>query len=495
MLYIGADKAKYSKTSWGLRPPKQVPNVSSSLGTPLYVVKNQSLFKKVMPVTAFSGSVFGSIGYLVGGLGLFYDSFKEKQTKNRIARPQQDGVKTITASTELGKKSINITKLGMTATAIAGIACGLGEGMPLMALGEVTNLTSASIVETPIGTGLFGIGIASIFASMALDNTPELKLNELQVMAEKSPIKKLGIYGNNMLLTAKEISSSIFQISKNIFNPQFFKENIFQLTPNTVVFREEINKNGEIVFSKMLRHNKNYLMHASSFTLGVGGVGIILSSLLNKKKAQKASLAVEEGGFLFDNIGITRYGLDKLTTGGKSAGISYAIGGVINAVSQFMGIDNKEGRAMQWLGISGVFLGYAIDRGKTLRHALKMSKFRPELTSVVREWKLDLSRLIKDKVELKKLLGELKSNTATTNKKFNKLEKSFKIAIGTKFKSTNKVQSVLKKKLESDILSQLKVKETADFDKTREILRVCSDKVFGSEPQRMPILAKNTNKS
>lgn len=117
-------------------------------------------------------------------------------------------------------------------------------------------------------------------------------------------------------------------------------------------------------------------MHASSFVLGLGGAGVILFSFINNKKAQKKSLNVEEGGFLVDNFGMTKYGLDKFTTGAKGAGSSYAVGGVINSLSQFMGIDNKSGRAMQWLGISLVFLGFSMDRGKTLRKALANSKKR-----------------------------------------------------------------------------------------------------------------------
>jgi len=309
MVNVGMLSCKINNINLG-KPVTEKRKEVSFTSTPLYVVKNKNIFKKVLPVAAFVGSLLGSVGYLIGGSGLFYDLYKEKQTKPQGVEKSEDGVKTITTSTNLGKTAMNFTKIGMTATAISGIACGLGEGIPLMALGEATNLSSAKIIETPIGTGLFGIGIASIFAGLALDNTPNLKLNEFELMAEKSRLKKTKIYLKNMLTTGKEISLSIFQVSRNIFNPKWIKENILQGTPKTVVFSEAINKDGKVIFNKMLRHNKNYLMHAASFTLGLGGFGLMISSFLKEKKAERTSLKVEEAGFLFDNIVMTRYGLD-----------------------------------------------------------------------------------------------------------------------------------------------------------------------------------------
>ena len=110
---------------------------------------------------------------------------------------------------------------------------------------------------------------------------------------------------------------------------------------------------------------------------------------------------------------MTKLGIDKFTTAGRAAGASFAVGGVVNAISQFMGIDNKDGRALQWLGIAAVFLGFSIDRGKHLKTAINNAKMRPELSQVVREWEFDLSKLIKnDTKALKKLLKEIKMQGA-----------------------------------------------------------------------------------
>lgn len=458
---------------------------------PKYSIVNQSALKKLLPTMAFSCSVVGSVGYLLGSLGLFYDSYNDK--KNKIKPNQEEGVKTLNVNTKLGKLGLNCTKVALTATATAGIACGLGEGIPLMALGEVSNLSSARIIETPVGTGLFGIGMASIFAGMALDNTPVLKMNEFDFMASKNWKEKSHLVVKNMLDTAKEISSSIFEIAKNSYKWDFWKENILKITPTTVVFSEKIDKDGIISLSKELRHNKNYLMHAASFTLALGGLGIILSTALNQKKAQKTGLRVEEGGFLFDNLGITKYGIDKFTTNGKSSGASYAVGGVINAISQVVGIDNKEGRALQWLGIAGVFLGYSIDRGRNLRKTMQNSKQREALTRVVREWKVDLAQVV-NKEDLPKLLKEIKaqcvdSNARVTNAEFNGFVEDIEAFTSGKVKTYEDIKAMLSNSKYSKFAASFNPlsgeKDKGYFIKNpneaKEILKVCTIKMFGSE--------------
>jgi len=472
------------------RPEKKASISFCSSQQPLYAVKNSSFIKNALPVFAFVASMVTAIGYLGGSAGLFYDSYKDNGdsfknifSKKNKTSGNQEGVKTINPNTEIGKIGLKFAKIGIAASSAAGFACGLGEGIPMMALGEAINMGAAPVIETPIGTGLFGIGIASVFSGLALDNTPELKLNPYHVMAEEKFSKKVELVAKNMVATAKEISVSIFEIAKNIHKPKFLKENFLHGTPRTVVFQESINKDGKVLISKALRHNKNYLMHAASFTLGLGGIGVVLFSLANNKKAQKGSLYAEEGGFLFDNLGMTKYGLDKLTTGAKGSGISYAVGGVINSGSQFMGLDNKNGRAMQWLGIALVFLGFSADRGKTLKKTLANSKNRGELTDVVREWKVDLSSIV-DKnhpEDLKKLLKELKNGSKVTNEKFNNIEKIFTETIGENFQKTEEISNVLNNKLGKEIADNFKPKKIADFEDTKKILKICTKKIFGSE--------------
>lgn len=465
----------------------------TSAPPPLYPVKNANILKKALPTLAFASSVVGALGYLIGGIGLFYDLYHDKKEgKASKDKVKEEGVKTITASTEFGKFAINCGRTAVAATAIAGITCGLGEGIPLMAIGEATNLNSARIIETPTGTALFGIGIASIFAGLALDNTPELKLNEFELMAAKGFKEKSKLILKNTQNIAKEIGVSIFQIARNCYKPSFWKEDMLRITPKTVVFSESINKDGKITLSKALRHNKNYLMHAASFTLALGGFGIILSTIFNQKKTQKTGLQVEETGFLFDNLGMTKYGIDKFTTGGKS-GLSFAMGGVMTAISQFLGLDNKEGRGLFWLGISGVFLGFSIDRGKHLREELTKLKKRPELTRVVREWKIDLSKIIADKTQLNKVLKEIKTVTVEKPVKHPtivKIESALKSLLEGDFNADNeKVQKNLKMFLEKSlgetiangIIANVRRIDVADAQKSQDVLRICTKKIFGSE--------------
>lgn len=472
--FSSKNKLGNKNVSFTAEPPKK------------YVVKNATLLKRAIPAIAFSASLVSALGYLLGGTGLFYDLYKDKQLNKNQNKLHEEGVKTIIANTDLGKAGMTCTKIGITAAAVGNIACGIGEGLPLMALGEASNLGAAPIIETPIGTGLFGIGIASIFAGLALDNTPELKLNELDVMAQKGFKNKSELVIKNMGVAAKEIGCSVLEIIKGSIDPEFWKKNILRITPKTVIFSESIDQEGKVILGKALRHNKNYLMHAASFVLGIGGTGIIAATLLDQKKAQKASLVTEEAGFLFDNFGITKYGLDRLTTGNKPSGISFAVGGVMNAISQFIGLDNKDGRALQWLGIGGVFLGYTVDRGKYLRQALKDAVQRPELTKIVREWKFDLSELIKDKTELKKLLMEIKTNKPITNQKFIELENTIKTAVGeNEIRDTEKITKDLQESIDKSIFGEIKPLFVKNFQETKETLKICTKKIFGDIPQEI----------
>lgn len=452
---------------------------------PVYKVQNPSILKKLLPAIAFFASAITTVGYATGAAGLFYDSYKENDSnikKMFLGKKEKcsksEGVQTIKTSTEFGKFGLNAAKIAITASASAGVACGLGEGVPMMALGEATNMSAGRIIETPVGTGLFGIGIASIFAGLALENTPELKLNEFKYMAENDTSKKAKMVAKNMWGTLKEITSSVGEVAKNITNTKFLKENIFNINPKTVVFQEKVNKDGKVFIERSLRHNKNYLMHASSFTLGLGGIGVVLFSLLKNKKAQKASLHVEEGGFLIDNVGILKYGIDKASVGAKPAGAGYAVGGIINAISQFIGLDNKNGRAMQWAGISLVFVGYAIDRGKHFKVAMANSKARTELRDTVREWRVDLSKIAGSSDEMKKIIEELKQNKPVTNEKFKKLEQVFEESTKGKFKSDDEMKSSLSQHIAVDGISSKKI---ADFKETQEALKACTKKLFGSD--------------
>lgn len=493
-------------------------NVSFTSAPTLYKVKNQNILKKAAPIIAFIGASVASLAYLVGSVGLFYDLYADKKAaknskkstehtdkpastsptppdsnlinlklsfKNNLDKQENEGAKTVVANTKFAKACMNFAKLGIMTSATSGMACGIAEGLPIMTLGEATVFSSGKQIETPIGTGLFGIGIGSIFSALALDNTPELKLNSFKMLAKDNITEKGKLILKNLWSTVKEVLNSVKIIARNFYKPEFLKENFLHLTPKTIVFQESINQKGVVTLNKMLRHNRNYLMHAASFTLGLGGGSLVLTSILKTKKAQKASLQLEEGGFLFDNFGMTKYGLDKFTAGSIKAGAPFAAGGLINAVSQFMGLDNKDGRAVQWLGIFLVFLGFSVDRGKFLKGELAKSKVRSELTDVVREWKLDLSKLIKnDPAKLKKVLKEIKQGAATTSsQEFNTLSQAFTDIIGNTFHKDKKVITALKGKINPKIVDEIVLQPINDVAEMQNILTICSKKIFGEVPE------------
>lgn len=465
-------------------------------GPALYAVKNNNAFTRVLPVISFVGAILGSLGYFTGGSALFFD--KRHGKKGDIGKDDAEGAKTIDPTTKFGKFGVNATKLGMSAISASGISCGIVEGLPLLTLGEMIHLGSAPIIETPIGTGLFGMSIAAIFAALALDNTPELKVNELDFMAQKGAVAKAKLVAANFGKVAVSIGKSMTEIVKNIYKPSFIKETFLFGTPRTMVFTEEINKDGKVFFSKMLRHNKNYFMNIATVVLALSGTSIIASTLLNKKKAQKKSLRAEEGGFLFDNVGITKLGFDKFFAASgapgasKSSGASFAVGGVLNAIAQFMGLDNKDGRGLQWVGIGFVFLAYSFDRGRTLNEKIKLAKFRPELKRAVREWKLNLQSIVADSSELKQLQKSIKAESdksPITHEKFAKIVAIIKEVVGSDYKSTEKIQKELKSKLEqqfgkklgAEIAGMIVPHQITKFEESKQVLEICTEKIFGSK--------------
>lgn len=477
-----------------------------------FEVINMTLLKKAVPTISFVGSIMAALGYMTGSLGLFYDL---KVQKDRGEKPQvhldKDGAKTIEPKTEIGKNCVKLAKVGLFGSSLAGITCGIGEGLPMMTIGNTTEAFSVPIIETPIGTGLFGLAIASIFAALALDNTPEKKLNHFKLMAAKNAGEKVKIVADNIGTSLKEVWHSVVDVGKNCHKSTFWKENFIHFTPKHVVFEESINKLGKSTLKAVLRHNRNYTMHIASFILGIGGISLALTKAFEIKKAQRNCLRTEEAGFLLDNVGMTRYGLDKFSTGKTAAGANFAIGGVINAVSQFMGLDNQDGRAVQWFGIAMVFAGYAVDRGKFMIAQFKDAKKRPELTDVLRQWKFDISSIIPDKAEAKKFITQMQKGEDATSPEFKKLQEMLEKAIA-------QANEALKNEIARRVTSKekaMELKEEQEFSKNKvaEILNtafdvngkkapsiaelnqldkllvmgdrlvVCSEKVFGKVPK------------
>ncbi len=428
-------------------------------GESLNACKTAGKENLVVPIIALASSVITSGGYLLGSAGLYFDTYKNSKGKiknillpEKETKSSQEGVKTIVPDSDFAKVGLTGAKVGIAASALSGIAAGITTGMPLLSIGDTIAMAAAPQIETPIGTGLFGIGIASIFSGLALENTPELLLDKNKFKAAKTLSAKTALVFQNIKSSLNEVGKSCFELVKNIlflFIPKqhnkavnFFRENIFSFTPKSVIFKESINKDGKVFIEKMLKRPKNYLMHAASVILALGGTGVVLFSLINNKKAQKNSLAAEEAGFFADNIGMTRYGVDKLSIA-KSlkdnvGGVSYTTGGIINGVSQIIGLDNKQGRAAQWLGIGLVFIGYGFDRAKHLKKVIKNNKFPKEITETARQWEVDLTNIFNIKNRdgkklFKQTVNAIKKEKEIPHSPFKVMDEAFNSISGSSF--------------------------------------------------------------
>ena len=451
------------------------------------VVKKDGL---ALPVIAVASSVVGAVGYTLGSAGLYYDTYKNSNGKiKNIFLPEKsnktpeekkltshEGIKTIVPESQFAKMGLNAAKVAIAGTSLAGITTGMTAGIPMMTIGEAINLGATPCIETPIGTGLFGIGIASIFAGLALESNPDLLLDKNKLKSEKTLAGKTKIVLSNIKGSAKEVVSSCTELFKNsvmLITPKhkkavkFFKENIFSLNPKSAIIKECINKDGKVFIEKTLKMPKNYLMQAASAVLTMGGLGVVLFSLIDNKKTQKNSLKVEEGGFFTDNIGMTKFGVDKLSAAknvkDSVGGAGFSLGGIVCGISQLIGIDNKQGRAAQWLSFGLVFLGFAVDRGKHLAKIIKNNKSRPEITKVARQWEVDLTKIFdvknnNEKNLLNKTLNAIKKEKELPNSNYKKIDEFFNTLSGKKYVfETAEVKEKLDKTLTRNIASSVNV--------------------------------------
>jgi hypothetical protein len=363
-----------------------------------------------------------SLAFGVGGSGLWVEQMqKSKHPHSKQEASQELGIKTIAPQTAVGKIGVKAGQSGALLTALAGVSGGIAMGFPLMSIGETINLGSAPIIQTPIGTGLFGIGLGSVFATLAQEDDHTLRLDAQRLKGMTLPQK-----GKHILQNIGKTLKASFQdglmlpkqmialFGKDKLHAQrFFQDALFSLASRKVALEQHLQADGSFHYAMKNVPTKSYLMSFASLMLMLGGASVVASELLlpKQKALHKKVLQFEEAGFLADNIGMTRFGLDKYTqsTGlaGKTRGVGYATGGVVNAVSQFMSLDETYGRATQWIGIAIVFLGFGFDRYGMLQKALKSRTHGTELTKLVQSLHLDL-RDVMNPAEIKTTLAGFK---------------------------------------------------------------------------------------
>jgi hypothetical protein len=370
-----------------------------------------------------------SLAYGIGGSGLWYEQMqKSKHPRSKQTDTQELGIKTIEPQTPFGKIGMKAGKSAVLLTSLAGISGGVAMGMPLMSVGEGINLGSAPIIQTPVGTGLFGIGLGAVFATLAQEDDHALKLDPQRLKAMSLPQKGVHIL-QNMGKTLKSSFQDGLMLPKQaialfgkdkLHAQRFFQDTLFSLVSRKVALEQHLKADGSFHYAMKNVPTKSYLMSFASLLLMLGGASVVASELLlpKQKALHKKALQFEEAGFLADNIGVTRFGLDKLVQskdfGGKARGVGYATGGVVNAVSQFMSLDETYGRATQWLGVALIFLGFGFDRYGMLQQALKSRTHGTELTKLVQSLHVDLRDVMKSD-EIKATLAGFKKGELPTS--------------------------------------------------------------------------------
>jgi len=470
------------------------PSSGGSVLSQLY----KGLKKGSVPKTDLSAFTFDLISgtcYLVGGTGLLYDfahqkthkypeskDFNVKPFKNaksfmefvnkeneqafgktsEVGKKKSEGVQTIIPESQFAKTGMKFARVAVLVAGVAGVFNGIALDLPLLALGEGITSLSAPIIETPIGTGIFGFGLALINLARVLDKDPEFKLNRDKFNAA-SKKEKFNLVMDNVTKTFKELGKSTKTIFKNVFGlvtPKykesfgFFKNEMFSMKPSSIALQEQLTKDGKVILNKV-HVNNPYLMHFAAFGLSVASVSLMVSNLLKMPKTEKASLGAYGFSNGIDNIALSKWGTETYmhakTPSAKVTGGAFALAGA-SLLSGQAGIDKNWGRGLMWNGVGIILLGFGAQTGASVLKALKTKTINPV---VVREWKI----VAKNKIlssDLVKTIEE-KLSAAFTSDAYNK--------------NSEEVLDLIKNKLseikDAEGLEVRKISDTANLDKVK----------------------------
>lgn len=431
----------------------------------------RGLKKGSVSKTDFSAFVLTSISggcYLVGGSGLLYDFahqkmntkgkpaeniFKDiKLTKNK-EKKKTEGAQTIIPETQFAKTGMKFARAAVALAGVAGVFNGVALNLPLLAMGEGVTSLSAPIIETPIGTGIFGFGLAMINLARVLDSNPEFKINRDKFnRATKKDKAKILI--NNLTHTTKELGHSTKTIFKNLFgifsskhkeSIRFFKDKMFSFKPMAIVLQEQLTKEGKVILNKVPINNP-YLMHAAALGLSVSSLALIGSNLLKQRKAEEVSLrgyGVSNG---IDNVALSKWGVERLTSSnnlsGKMTGGAFTVAGLSLLTGQ-AGIDKNWGRGLMWNGVGIILLGFSAQTGAQVLSALKRKSINPV---VAREWSLSFKNKVINSALIKKAETEL-AKIFKENSLYNKNSDSVLAQIKTTLSKVDGLEDIEIKKI------------------------------------------------
>lgn len=319
------------------------------------------------------------IGFGVGGPALIYDYNYKKHHPQEGADKKPLEYGHFESATKIGKIGLRMNQMALTVSGFAGATGGLALGVPLQAAGEfIGNVVAAPVINTPIGYGLLNIGLAAIFGARAFDTDPSHKAKMALFMSKKGAWDKTKYVLHNMGQCMVGAANSSTELAKNAFHLcsfdkvkrskawDFFTKQLFSIRSSTLNFVQEIDAHGNVKVATKLKSNPHVLLLASSL-LALAGVFVIGVDLLKKAgviksdKPTKAGFVAGKTGQIFDNYGITSYGMDRFYKGNKVAGIATVVSGA-TMMAGAPNADNDFGKGLTWFGLSAFFLFMAAER-------------------------------------------------------------------------------------------------------------------------------------
>jgi len=351
------------------------------------VFQNPQHVFNAMPFQATSANPWPTFGFGGGSL--------EEVDSNK------EGVHTLRPKTKWGKLGLEFGRIfGVGLAQSSGIFNGISMRFPLLSFGDGLALLSVPYIHKPFGMGLFQIGMASIFACRAMEQDERFKI-DMNIWHQKKGFKDKSIYVlKNMASCIGEMLNSTKTILINLANlfgnekkrhnaNYFFKNEFFPLKPRFVLLAEQLTSTGKSYVQPIMKATPHFL-HASSLLVGIGGIILTVGSLINDRMTKIIGYRTTNVGGTMDNIAYFKQGFEKTAFGNPASGISANIAGLVLLAGQGFQ-DTLLGRGVFWVGISSLFMAFALDQRTFLRTALSKRKnpLWSQANAMIRRWELN----------------------------------------------------------------------------------------------------------
>jgi hypothetical protein len=228
---------------------------------------------------------------------------------------------------------------------------------------------------------LFFMGLASVFASRALEKDERYKMQPKDLLNPGKVVTNIAGNLGVLVDSSKKVAGKAAHLlvgssAEKEASRAFFLDEVFNLQPQSLdlnVIGRKVGSGAETILTRVGTRNSPYLMHSASLLLGLGGAVLTASSLLKQKQGQYVGLKTAEVGGSLDNLGLSKYGLERVAQGERLPGGLLAASGVTIMAGQ-PGMDKPWGRAFQWLGCGLLFSVFVVDRLKGLTNVIDRLK-------------------------------------------------------------------------------------------------------------------------